>query len=376
MKKIFTFLLLMLFSISAHASYWDELFQSPNKVLCGPTSGGSATATFRNLVAADLPSTAVTPGSYTNSNITVDAQGRLTAASNGSGGGGSTNVTFSQIGGVSVQSDFGAPFPFAASSSISSVQIGLYDTGSSGTTTIQVNQYRAGSFVASATASVASSIGKFYQTSAALSGTLSFLANDVMTVDINSAAGGSEDLSITIQPASSISTFTNKSVPFSNSGGVLTQDNANFSWDDSVFALFAQSLITGGGSSASNARIVLNNGHLKSTQTTAPTVAVQSGAGTGASCSVSGATDTAGSITLNTGTLTLASGAQCIVTFNSAYNVAPKCLMWPNSSTTALQIAALGQYVTSSTTTMTINSGASGLPSTTYSWNYQCVETQ
>jgi hypothetical protein len=116
-------------------------------------------------------------------------------------------------------------------------------------------------------------------------------------------------------------------------------------------------------------------GHITAT-TTAPTALVNANAGTSASCTLSNASDVAGKINLTEGSGSWASGAQCAITFNAAYAVAPICVFSASSANAATAATTVKPYITTSASVMTISFASADAAATSYVWSYHCLETQ
>lgn len=107
------------------------------------------------------------------------------------------------------------------------------------------------------------------------------------------------------------------------------------------------------------------NGHLI-TGGSAPSASVDANAGTSATCTVSG-TDTAGKITLVTGSSGVTPGTQCSITFSSAYGAAPKVVIGPAGPLAA----PLDPYIDAVTaSSFSVGVGTAGATGTTYTFNY------
>lgn len=117
-----------------------------------------------------------------------------------------------------------------------------------------------------------------------------------------------------------------------------------------------------------SALLNLNDGHIRSQQTTAPTIAVTVQNGITAAAITAGSTDTKGNIT-TTGTQNATSPTVLTITFNKVYNVAPIVVI-----TAANLTGGVCPYYVSATTTNFTLSFQGSAPAATPSFNYMVIE--
>ena len=113
---------------------WDGVTWDRYGLLFGASGGGSLGP--NTVGPTELQSTAVVPGSFTNANITVDSDGRITAASNGTGGGGGVTSVVGQTGTVTA-AQIAAALP---TSSVGSAQL-ADDVGRYGSNPLRSNNF-------------------------------------------------------------------------------------------------------------------------------------------------------------------------------------------------------------------------------------------
>lgn len=127
-----------------------------------------------------------------------------------------------------------------------------------------------------------------------------------------------------------------------------------------------------------NTRLAIKNGHFQSQQTTAPTATTLLGAGTiGGICTLTGATDVAGQVTVQIGTSPASTTAVCRINYNKSYATPPIVILTPANPTAASNTVSKAIFTTSSINDFTINFGTgSGIINNIYIWNYIVIETQ
>jgi hypothetical protein len=182
-------------------------------------------------------------------------------------------------------------------------------------------------------------------------------------------------------------TPTTLATPWSLSGNagttashfIGTTDNVPFRirTNNTVKAIFTESgqLLVGSGTGYSaTSKLIVEDGHIETRQTTAPTIA---GAGSllglaGSSASLSSnSTDVAGTISIYTGLLGGGpKGIYATITFDKAYDNPPVIILTPRTEDSA----GLRAYVTGTTTTgftLAFSTGTAGLA--TYEFNYMVL---
>lgn len=133
-------------------------------------------------------------------------------------------------------------------------------------------------------------------------------------------------------------------------------------------------MIGNGATTGTNVLLSIKGGHVKVTQTTAPTATVNANAGTSATCTLTNGRDSSGIINLTQGSGSWASGTQCTLTWNLAYGVSPNCVISPHNAAAASHAVTQQMFSTTTTTTLLLASGVADSAATASQWSYKCEE--
>lgn len=314
-------------------------------------NGGVTSTSTNNTFVGSTTAAAITSAS----NIVSLGQGNLAALTTGGSG-----VVIGQGAGATEATGtnyivIGKGSNVAASNSTDMIVLGTGLTAGSNQAAIGSSGGITGFFIGKGITAAAPSADVTFQPTGAIGGTSTDTAGSNLDV-----AGGIGTGSAT--PAAII--FKTTTV---GSTGTTAQTLAERARIDGTGTLMVNTT-----TAATNAKVIIKDGHIKSTQTTAPVLVPLAGAGAGPTTSLSNATDTAGNISVTAGA-GATSGSIVTVSFNKVYATAPVCTLTPTSANSA---ATIGSYIANSATTGFDVADVVGLSVLTYTWTYQCIETQ